>query len=168
MKKAFFLGVTVFLLLFNIVQAQDFVPGQIMIDIHHEYLPLIPYPNGQGIITTSLPSIDSLNTLYQVYAFEKLVDDSWSAIKGFYLLKFPDSIDVNLVYSSYSADIHIHLVGLTGFRQPNGVTPSDYYYPQQWGLPNNSSFSPARMHYNDVIIGIIQMKVNFSSESFLN
>jgi subtilisin family serine protease len=120
--------------LLSVTHAQDFVSGQIMIDIRHEYLPLTPHINGQGVIGTGLPSIDSLNALFQVYAFEKIVDDSWSATKGFYLLKFPDSLDVTLVHSSYSADIHVHLAGLTGFREPHGVTPRDYYYPQQWGL----------------------------------
>jgi subtilisin family serine protease len=131
----FLFGFIVLVGSFSLGAAQDFVPGQIMVDIKHEYLPISPSPNGQGIIETALPSIDTLNALHQVYAFEKLVDDSWSATKGFYLLKFPDSLDVYLVRSSYSADVHIHLAGVTGFREPYGITPSDYYYPQQWGLP---------------------------------
>ena len=133
-KLSFLFGAIAVVALFVSGNAQDFVPGQIIIDIKHEYLPLTPTRSGDSIIVTGLPSIDSLNALYEVYTFEKLVDDSWSATKGFYLLKFPDSLDANQVVSSYSADIHIHLAGLNGICQPDGVTPSDYYYPQQWGL----------------------------------
>jgi serine protease len=82
---------------------------------------------------TGLASIDTLNILYQVHTFEKVTDDSWSATKGFYLLRFPESRDVYGVHSSYSDDPHIHLVGLTGSPQPD-VTPRDGYFPQQWGL----------------------------------
>jgi subtilisin family serine protease len=133
--RTFLFGFFVLFAVFTMTHAQDFVPGQIMVDIKHEYLPISPSPNGDSIIVTGLPSIDSLNILYQVYAFEKLVDDSWSAVKGFYLLRFPDSLDVYLVHSSYSADIHIHLAGVTGFRESFSVTPSDSYYVEQWGLP---------------------------------
>ena len=131
----FLFGSIVLFAVFSVSHAEDFVPGQIMIDIRHEYLPITPTPNGEGIIETGLPSIDSLNALYHVFAFEKLVDDSWSAIKGFYLLRFPDTLDVNLVRSFFSADVHIHLAGVTGFRQPFSITPSDSYYTEQWGLP---------------------------------
>jgi subtilisin family serine protease len=117
----------------TVAEGWDVVPGQIIVDIKHEFLPITPALNGQDVIVTSIPSLDSLNELYQVHTFQKIVDDSWSALKGFYLLKFPDSLDVNLVHSSFSADVHIHLVGLTGFRYPD-VTPSDYYFPEQWGL----------------------------------
>ena len=67
------------------------LPGQIMIDIRHEYLPISPVPNGQGIMITGLASVDSLNVLYQVHTFEKVTDDSWSATKGFYLLRCSSS-----------------------------------------------------------------------------
>jgi hypothetical protein len=109
------------------------IPGQIMIDIKHEYLPITPLPNAPGIIQTGIPSVDSLNVLFQVYAFEKVVDDSWGATKGIYLIRFPDSLDVGLVHSSFSSDPHIHLVGFTGIPKPD-VTPHDYYFPSQWGL----------------------------------
>jgi len=132
-KLSFFFGLIVLLAVFSIAQAQGPVPGQIMIDIKHEYLPISPAPNGQGVMLTGLASLDTVNVLYQVYAFEKITDDSWSATKGFYVLRFPDSVDINSVHSSYSTDIHIHLAGLTGFRYPD-VTPGDYYFSRQWGL----------------------------------
>jgi subtilisin family serine protease len=75
-----------------------------------------------------------LDALYGVYDFERPVDTSSQVSKGFYLLKFPDSLDVNQVLSSYLADIHVNMGSLNYIREPHGVTPSDYYYPQQWGL----------------------------------
>jgi len=109
------------------------IPGQIMIDVKHEYLPITPIPNAPGIIQTGIPSVDSLNVLFQVYAFEKVTDDSWGATKGIYLIRFPDSLDVGLVYSFFSADRHIHLAGFTGIPKPD-VIPHDYYFSRQWGL----------------------------------
>jgi subtilisin family serine protease len=133
-KLSFLFGVIVLVALFTSGSAQDFVHGQIMIDIKHEYLPLTPTPKGEDIIITGLPSIDSLNALYEVYAFEKLANDSLGVSKGFYLLKFPDSLDVNQVLSSYLADIHVNMGSLNYIRETHGITPSDYYYPEQWGL----------------------------------
>jgi subtilisin family serine protease len=133
-KLSLFFGIVIVLEFFAIGKAQDFVPGQIMIDIRHEYLPITLTPNGGGIIETGLPSIDSLNVLYGVYDFERPVDTSSQVSKGFYLLKFPDSLNVNQILSSYLADIHINMGSLNYIRQPDGVTPRDYYYPQQWGL----------------------------------
>jgi hypothetical protein len=40
-----------------VTQAQDFVPGQIMIDIKHEYLPISHSSNAGGTILIELPSI---------------------------------------------------------------------------------------------------------------
>jgi hypothetical protein len=117
----------------NIVKAQNTVPGQIIIDIKHENLPINTYINGQGIILSGISSLDTLNARFGVYAFEKLTDDSWNATRGMYLLRFPNSHDVNLVHFLYSSDTHIHLAGLCGFRYP-AVIPSDYYFSQQWGL----------------------------------
>jgi hypothetical protein len=135
MKKfSLLFGVIALLGLFSLSHAQDFVPGQIMIDIKHEYLPITPTANGEDVIIMGLPSTDSLNVLYGVYDFETPVDTSSEVSKGFYLLKFPDSLDVNEVLSSYLADIHINMGSLNYIRQPHGITPSDYYYPQQWGL----------------------------------
>jgi hypothetical protein len=134
MKKSIFLLSAIVLFgAWNITRAQDFVPGQIMIDIKHEYLPLHSTPNGQGVLVMGIPSIDSLNALYGVYDFERLVDTSSQVSKGFYLLKFPDSLDLNQVLSTYLADIHINMGSLNYIRQPH-VIPRDYYFPQQWGL----------------------------------
>ena len=132
-KVSFLVGVIVLFVVFSAASADGPVPGQIMIDVKHEYLPITPTVNGQGKMVTGLASVDSLNAFYQVHTFEKITDDSWSATKGFYVLRFPDSVDVNLVHSSYSADVHIHLAGLTGFPHP-AVVPSDQYFSGQWGL----------------------------------
>lgn len=54
---SFLFGFILLLGSFSFGMAQDFVPGQIMIDIKHEYLPITPTPNGDSIIVTGLPSI---------------------------------------------------------------------------------------------------------------
>ena len=71
MKKLSFLsrslclevGFVILLGVFCIVQAQDFVPGQIMLDIKHEYLPITPTPNGGDIIETGLSSTQNFHLL---------------------------------------------------------------------------------------------------------
>jgi subtilisin family serine protease len=137
--------------------ADDPIPGQIMIDIKHEYLPINPTPNGQGIMMTGLTSIDSINAEYGVHTFDKITDNSWSATKGFYFLKFPTTRDISEVHASYSSDEHIHLVGYTGRRKCQGVVPQDYYFSEQWGLRKMKC--PDAWRYTsgvrDVIIQII-------------
>ena len=132
-QLSFFLIFVAYLGLSALTQAQDFVTGQIMIDIKHEYLPITPTPRGEGIIETGVSSIDSLNVLYGVYDFQTPVNTSSEVSRGFFLLKFPDSLNVDQVLSSYLADIHINMGSLNYIRKPN-LTPSDYYFPQQWGL----------------------------------
>lgn len=133
-KLPFFFGVVVLVGCFTLVNANDYAPGRLIVDIKHEYLPITPTPNGGGIIETGLPSIDSLNTLYQVYSFEKIYKGAWGAVKGYYLLKFPDTLDVIQVVSAYSNDVHILAVS-PDFPIEFDVTPIDSFYPQQWGLP---------------------------------
>jgi len=162
-RLSFLFGFVVLLGVGSITRGEDFVPGQIIIDVKHQYLPITPTPNGEDIIVTGLASVDSLNALCQVYAFEKITDDSWSATKGIYLLKFPDSLDVDQVASSYSSDIHIHLAGPNGIREPH-VTPDDYYFPQQWGLSKMNC--PQAWRYTsgspDIIIQIIDGGTDYS------
>ncbi len=135
MRRAFlFAGSLALLLSASLAWADDPIPGQIMIDIKHEYLPIDPTPNAQGIMMTGLASIDSINVEYQVHTFDKITDDSWSATKGFYFLKFPASRGISEVYASYSSDEHLHLVGYTGRRRCHEVVPRDYYFSEQWGL----------------------------------
>jgi thermitase len=129
----FLLGLLILFGFICAVQAQDFVPGEIMIDIKHEYLPIALSPNGGGVIETGLPSIDSLNILYSVYAFQTPVDTSSQVSRGFFFLKFPDSLDVETVITSYRADIHVTKASLNYILHPD-VTPGDFYFYQQWGL----------------------------------
>jgi hypothetical protein len=56
-KLSFLFGLFVIFGLYIITQAQDFVPGQIMIDIKHEYLPISHSSNAGGTILIELPSI---------------------------------------------------------------------------------------------------------------
>ncbi len=126
--------------LFSLVNADmqdpdsdDYALGRVIVDIKHEYLPITPTPNGEGIIETGHLSIDSLNTFYQVYSFEKIYKGQWEAVQGYFLLKFPDTFDVNQVVSSYSNDPHV-LCASPDFKIEFDVTPVDSFYPQQWGL----------------------------------
>ncbi len=132
-KLSLVLGVVILLALSSSTYAEDFVPGEIIVDIKHEYLPISPIPNGQGILEMDLPSIDSLNGLYAVYDFETLVDTSSEVNKAIFLLKFADSLDVAEIVSSYLADPHVRVAGPNYIPRPD-VTPEDYYFPEQWGL----------------------------------
>jgi hypothetical protein len=133
-KLSFLFGVIALFGFFSLVNAVDYSPGRLIVDIKHEYLPINPTLNGGGIIETGLPSIDSLNTLYQVFSFEKIYKGAWEAVKGYYLLKFPDTLDVIQVVSAYSNDVHI-LAASPDFPIEFDITPIDSFYPQQWGLP---------------------------------
>ena len=98
MKKfALFFGLYLLFGVCSVSQAEDAIPGQIIIDIFHQYLPIYPVLNGQGVIVTAIASIDSLNAQYHVYAFEKVTDNSWNATKGFYLVKFQETRDIVMV-----------------------------------------------------------------------
>jgi subtilisin family serine protease len=151
-----FLWLLILLGLVCVVEAQDFVPGEIMIDIKHEYLPIAPSANGSGVIETGLPSIDSLNILYGVYAFQTPVNTSSEVSRGFFFLKFPDSLDVQRLIASYRADIHVTKASLNWIPHPD-VTPGDYYFYQQWGL-SKMKFPDAWRYTNGlptVVIDII-------------
>jgi len=141
MKKLFFsFGFVALFGCFSLVNADpqdpdsdDYAPGRVIVDIKHEYLPINPTPNGEDIIETGLLSIDSLNSCYQVYSFEKIYKGQWEAVKGYFLLEFPDTFDVIQVVSSYTNDLHV-LCASPDFKIEFDVTPVDSFYPQQWGL----------------------------------
>lgn len=136
-----------------IAWAEDPIPGQIMIDIKHQYLPIYPTPNEQGIMMTGLASIDTMNVQYEVHTFDKITDDSWNATKGFYFLKFPPTRDISEVHGSYSSDEHVNLVGYTGRRKCHGVVPRDYYFSEQWGLRKMKC--PDAWRYTSGVPGVI-------------
>ena len=127
------LALIVLFLIPSSICAQDFVSGELIIDIKHEYLPISPILNGQGTLEMGLPSVDSLNALYAVHDFETLVDTAWEPNKGLFVLKFPDSLGVAQILSSYLADAHVRVASPNYIPQPE-VTPRDYYFPEQWGL----------------------------------
>ena len=134
MKRLFLLfNLVVLLVLSSSTDAQDFVPGEIMIDIKHEYLPISLVPNAQGIIETGLPSIDSLNALFGVCDFEMSVNTSSELNKGVLLFKFLDSLNVDDVLSSYLTDPHVSVASPNYIPHPD-VIPDDHFFPQQWGL----------------------------------
>jgi hypothetical protein len=134
MKKLIFFSIfTFFLGMFTFVNADEIAPGRIIVDIRHQYLPITPTLNPMGIILTNIPSIDSLNVLFRVYSFEKIYQGKWSAVKGYYLLKFPDSLDVNQVVYAFSNDPHF-LAVCPDARIQFDVTPVDSFYPKEWGL----------------------------------
>jgi thermitase len=141
---------------------EGFVPGQLIVDLKHEHLPITPVANGEGIITTSVSSIDTLNALYGVRSFERIYRGRWQPLRGSYLLGFPDSLDVNRIASAYALDQHVR------FAVPNqiaefDVAPIDSFYPQQWGL--HKIKCPEAWRYTNgspyVIIEIIDNCIDF-------
>lgn len=133
-KPLFLLAFLFFFMFFCSAKAQNFVQGQIMISIGDEYLPITPTANGQGIIETGVLSIDSLNALYGVYKFNRPVDTTSVVNRGLFLLCFPDSVNAGQVLASYLLQSAcVNKGSLNYIREPH-VTPSDYYFPQQWGL----------------------------------
>jgi hypothetical protein len=62
--------------------AQNYVPGELIIEIRKEFLPINVTFDPDSNIVTSLGSIDSLNKLFQCYAFEKLYKGKWSPVQG--------------------------------------------------------------------------------------
>jgi hypothetical protein len=140
-----------------------YVPGQLIVDLKHEYLPITPIANGQGIMMTGLSSVDSLNVLYRVDSFRKIYRGAWQPLKGSYLLDLPDSLDVKQLASIYAVDPHVR------FAVPNQiaefhVTPIDSFYPQQWGL--HKIKCPEAWRYTNgspaVVIEIIDNCIDFA------
>jgi subtilisin family serine protease len=157
-----FPAVAVTFVLLSLAHAENYVPATVIVDIKHAYLPITPTPNGQSIIMIDIPSIDSLNVQYEVYSFEKMYKGAWTAVKGYYLLSFPDTFDVTQVASAYSNDLHI-LAASPDFPIEFDVTPVDSFYPQQWGHLNMNSSSAWR-HTNghpNVVIQIIDQCVDY-------
>lgn len=113
--------------------SQNYVPGQLIVVIKNEFLPINSIIRNDSLIT-NFKSLDSLNALYKCYALEKIYKGKWSAVQGFYLLKFSDTLDVSNLASIYSTDPHILLVDPNYIGQLD-IVPNDSFYYKQWGLP---------------------------------
>jgi subtilisin family serine protease len=162
-KVPFFLAFLFFFMFLCSAKAQNFVQGQIMISIGDEYLPITPTTNAQGTIETGVFWIDSLNALYGVYSFKRPVDTTSVVNRGLFLLCFPDSVNAGQVLASYLLqNACVNKGSLNYIREPH-VTPSDYYFPQQWGLTKMKC--PDAWRYTsgtqDVVIQIIDRGTDY-------
>ncbi len=133
--------------------SQNYVPGQLIIVIKNEYLPINPVIRNDSLIT-NLGSLDSLNILFKSYALEKIYKGKWSAVQGFYLLKFSDTLDVSNLASIYSTDPHILLVDPNYIGQID-IVPNDPFYYNQWGLPKIKSESAWNLEKGDSSVIIL-------------
>ncbi|MDH4222522.1 MAG: hypothetical protein OEV55_03165 [candidate division Zixibacteria bacterium] len=83
------------------VFSQNYTPGELIIVLKNEYLPLNPVVRNDSLIT-NLRSLDSLNAFFKSYELEKIYKGKWSAIQSYYLLRFPDNLDVIQMTSTSS------------------------------------------------------------------
>lgn len=65
---------------------------------------------------------------------DKIYKGKWSAVQGFYLLKFPDTLTVPDLASIYLTGPHILLADPNYIGQLD-IVPNDSFYYKQWGLP---------------------------------
>lgn len=95
-----------------------------------------------------------MNILFKSYALEKIYKGKWSAVQGFYLLKFSDTLDVSNLASIYSTDPHILLVDPNYIGQLD-IVPNDPFYYIQWGLPKIKSESAWNLEKGDSSVIIL-------------
>lgn len=132
-KRSILSSLVLLFCLLGLAQGQDFVPGQIMIDIRHEYLPVVVTVDSAGNVLTGLPSLDTLNVYSSCLSARKVSNYDWEPIRGMYVLVFPDTVDLLELASSYLDDPHVHLADPCYIRSSFGHIPTDSIYPQQWG-----------------------------------
>lgn len=131
LKTIFILGIFAIINNFGFVSAQDFVPGEVIVDLKHQFLPVDINVDQDNNIVTGLASVDTLNRLYKCFSFEKIYKGKWTPMQGAYLLKFPDTLDVNQIVNSYAQDFHVQIASPNHIMKTD-VTPDDEYFPQQW------------------------------------
>ena len=131
LKTIFILGIFAIINNFGFVLAQDFVSGEVIVDLKHQFLPADIQVDQDSNIVTGLASVDTLNRLYKCFSFEKIYKGKWTPMQGAYLLKFPDTLDVNQIVNSYAQDFHVQIASPNHIMKTD-VTPDDEYFPQQW------------------------------------
>jgi serine protease len=148
----------------NYVNSQSFVPGQIIIDIRHEYLPLNATVDSLGNVYTGLLSLDSLNNRFHCLSFMKISNFNWEPIKGMYVLTFPDTLDVFQLVSIYLHNSHIHLADPCYIRTPYGHIPIDSLYPEQWGHDVNHMNTAGAWRYTSGIHNIVTEVIDWGTD----
>jgi len=171
--------VFMFILTLNHVSyAQNYLKGELLLDIKREFLPVNVQVEPDSNIFTNLGSIDSLNALYNCFSFEKLYKGKYSAVQGLYLLKFPDTLDIDKIFSSYSQDTHIHLLSRSYPTEP-AIIPNDslylpdppnYRYAYQWShnmmhMQSELGWDIAR-GYSTIVIMILDTGVDYWFHEF--
>lgn len=150
--------------LFSVVPARtigdklDLVPGQVIVKLQERpaLQALTAEPEADGVIATGLEFIDRLNELFQVYAFEPLLEPLARAagesvetlgiqranLLGFYVVSFDPQYDPNEVASAFEADPNVvyaepNYVAYVSEQPPARLafTPNDPYFAFQWHMP---------------------------------
>lgn len=117
-----------------------FVPDEITIKFK-EHGGAISIVAKDGVITTGIPSVDSLNLKYQVIMMYKLFPGELPPVPGsgfkdlsrYYNLKFAKAWDLALVVTEYSQNVYIESAEKIPIC-PIEATPNDPEFGQQWGL----------------------------------
>jgi tetratricopeptide (TPR) repeat protein len=110
------------------VFADDYLPGDLIIYIESDYWPVSVSKAQGGQVITGLGSLDTLNAVYNCISMEKIYKGKAYSAQGYYLLKFPITMDMDSVAFFYEEDVHVR------FASPNyliavNVVPNDSLYP---------------------------------------
>ncbi len=141
----------------------DFAPGQIIIKIKEGVTLDIQEIN--GIITTGIQSIDSLNQKYQVWDIKQTIlsviqpkNQGLSKSIGldrFYTFELEESINVLDAVETYKKDIFVESAEVNGFGFSAAgppVYPNDAKFSWQWGLHSDGTNPPPKPGVTDADI----------------
>jgi subtilisin family serine protease len=165
MRQRLLLGISLCVLLFACVaQAGEPIPGQIMIDIKHEYLPIQVTVGPTGNPQTGLSSVDSLNAALGCVSFDKVSNYDWEPVRGMYVLGFPDTSNVLDLVGAYLQSPQVHLADPCYLRIPFGHIPTDSLYPQQWGHHPSCMNTESAWRYTSGGLGIVINVIDFGTD----
>lgn len=128
------------LMVLSIVNAEKYLPGEILIQFHQNYRDQIKFEVNEGHLQTNIPSVDRLIEKWQINNFDKVIKDPNpnELAKSFsldllYSLYFSKDTDVEAVVKDFQKDPAIAFAG-PNLMLPVDIIPNDPYFTSQWHL----------------------------------
>jgi subtilisin family serine protease len=153
----------------NIPEAPEFVPGEVIVKFKQN-VGFTLAQQTDGVVTTGISSIDTLNKRYGVTSQAKVFETAEKPVSAeipdltnIYILTLPQDADIISIIKEYQKDQNVEYAEPNYIRKTCAI-PNDPYYSQQWAHQNMQSEQAWDIEKgnSNVVIAIIDSGVDWN------
>lgn len=125
-----------------VLASQTYEPGKLIVYYHDDYVP-ISISIRNDIVETGLESIDSLNVEFECYDMKRLPGNDTTILRGYYLMYFPISANLDTLVTRYTADSTVGRAFKNGELETYEI-PNDPFF-SSYDTVYQANLSPYRL-----------------------